>query len=159
MAEWRTVNLTIGDAFANGHKMAEDVQIRVNVSAEEIQAAYEAGSNKIGVDIINTVAVGFKDNLLPREIEEGLRKHVGRLYLRADRVHGRIEITSKVWVRIFMYVVKLGNPDIRFKTLEYPTLVIGGYGIFDPDLNPAEKQAQDDVPAEEIWMADGNIPY
>jgi hypothetical protein len=155
MPEWRTVNLTIGDAFANGHKQVEDVQVRVNVEPEAIQAAYEAGCQKLGVDVINTVAVGYRDNLLPKDVEILLRDHIGRLYLKADRQRGKIVLTSAVWVRIFMYICKLGNEDIRFKTLAYPTLVIGGYGLFDLDeqVVPAEEAQYNDDEAN-VYVAE-----
>ena len=128
----KVINLVMGDWSSDGHGKTETVSIKSNLDKEEIKAAYKAGTKILGFDFINEVCADYGcHHRLPQENFETLVKHG----MRRDNWDMYDENTISMWTdsfsEIYLFIVKLGNPEFEYKTVKAATIDIGGYGLFD----------------------------
>lgn len=141
-----TTTLVLGDWSDDGHGKTDIVMLASNLDSEEIAEAYEKASKKLGFNFINDVAADYEDNELPTDylkklVEYGLSlKQVFEYEYDIERAEKALEnedsegvpLWPDSYTQIFLFIVKLGNPEFEFKILEDDTdrIDIGGYGLF-----------------------------
>jgi hypothetical protein len=127
-----TITLVVGDWSFDGHNRTHNFAIKSNLDVDAVSAAFEMGEEKLGVKFQETVAAEFEDNVLPRDVIEKLENHG---FVLADVVgdcedEEQVTIDSDVYVDIWLFIAKLGNPDFRYELTSHPSINVGGYGLF-----------------------------
>jgi hypothetical protein len=142
-----TTSLVMGDWSRDGHCSSETIMISSNLTKNEIEAAYQVGSEKLGFDFMDEVAADYEDNLLEptklkKMVENGLA--IDRLFKydhEREKVQAAIDgraseeigLWTESYATIYLFIVKLGNPSFEYEVLPRdvkPEIYIGGYGLF-----------------------------
>jgi len=99
--------------------------------------AYWKGTEKVGFEFINTVAVDYGDSSIEDSLYEKLKKVRAMEECDweeyADRCRknkSKMYIDCKDYVRIFLFIVTLGDPSIEYTEVDSEVIDIGGYGFF-----------------------------
>jgi len=132
-----TINLVVGDWSDDGHGRTETITINTNLTRSEVQRAYKAGVELIGVDLTKEVCRDYEDHKIDDDTwkkfrEAGLTKTDVPVWEEED-----FEDISSLWVcpksfaYLYCFIVKKGDSSFEFKVVENKDLNIGGYGLFD----------------------------
>ncbi len=121
-----TINLVLGDWSHDGHNQTDTVTISCNLTRDELQAAYERGSQKIGFNLTREVAAHYEENKLDEECVEALEK----FGFDTSKVVEDDCLWTDGFVKIWLFVVGLGEPDFVHKIVKNQDVRIGGYGLF-----------------------------
>lgn len=142
------VTLVLGDWSDDGHGKTDIVIINSNLDAKELMTAYKKASKKLKFNFINDVATEYEDSLLPREglqtlIDNGLDlktvfdtdydlKEAQKVLEGKESEEDGVSLWTDSYTAIFLFIVKLGNPEFefRFTDSEESQINIGGYGLF-----------------------------
>lgn len=127
------INLSCGDESGDGHDKSQTVTIEIlsNHNINDLITAYELGSKKLGFDFTNEVCEEYEDSKI---LPEYLDKLLSLGFVRdkdMDEDYGICELNTEEYLRIYLFIVELGNPDIKTKFYVIPTIYIGGYGLFE----------------------------
>lgn len=126
------VNLILGDSGGDGHEKKSMTSIKSNCSKQEIKLAYQEGTKLVGFDLTKQVCSEYADNKISPEfynklVELGL----------PDECENEPECETEpvsLWLssftEIYLFIVKLGNPDFDYEFLQNSDIDIGGYGFF-----------------------------
>jgi hypothetical protein len=136
-AKKHNITLLLGDWGGDGHEKTCEFNYVFNKSKDEIFDAYKKGAEKVGFDFINTVAVDYEDSYIEDAIYEKLKK-VGAMeeltwedYAEQCRKTGdKMRIDRDDYVKIFLFIVTLGDPFIEYTEVKREIMDIGGYGFF-----------------------------
>lgn len=142
------VVVVVGDWSDDGHGKADYFVLLSSLSQEEVAAAYERGSKKVGFDLCNDVAESYDD----RSIEVSKIKSLLSLGFIVEEddfdwpgMYSEPEVSfeealenldslqiegSDVFARIYFFIVKLGNPFFEYSFMD-DRLCIGGYGLYE----------------------------
>lgn len=131
------VTLTIGDWSDDGHGKTERFVINTNLTVDQIQQAYKAGSKKLGFNFVDECCHDYEDNILNKNIvdklmanglDDHLKKEQYTLYLENEEAHSNTKLHSI----IYCFIVSLGNPKFTYEFLEQKVsnINIDGYGLF-----------------------------
>ena len=127
--------LILGDPFNKGHEKVEKIKLDSNLTLEEIEKAYQKGSQLIGVDVITQMFNSYDNNKISAILLNKLYKFgfslsslKKELFKKMDNVE--IQLIKSDFVDIVLFVVKLGNNNFNYKLIENKEWYIGGYGFF-----------------------------
>lgn len=138
-------SLVIGDWSDDGHGKTDMTVIRSNLDSEQIGEAYEAGSKKLGFNFIEEVATDYEDSSLDLvkfktlidaglSIEEAFKYDYeikeAKKALEDEDSEG-FHLWTESYRSIFLFIVKLGNKDFKYKISQGNQIHIGGYGLFE----------------------------
>jgi hypothetical protein len=123
----------MGDWSGDGHdKMIKSV-IESNLSKEQLQQAYEQGSEKLGFDFINTVAEEYGESFIDRDKVNLLRDHGCDIPFLNDQEDDQpIDIWHEEYANIVLFICELCNVQLEYRFVNDTSVVwdIGGYGLF-----------------------------
>lgn len=140
------VNLVVGDWSNDGHGISETITVNCNIDKDAIMAAYKAGSEKTGVDLVDGVCIDYEDNAIRKRDWDKLAAHGITLEQVLGEFKGSIKDAKKALARdegfalygkafamIYMLMAKLGDPTLEYEVSEddSPNINIGGYGLFE----------------------------
>ena len=120
----QTVCLTVGDWSGDGHRITSDYYIESNLTGEEIEKAYELGSEVLGFNLCNEVCEYYEDNQISDQ-------HLEKLIQSGFNPPSDFEkdwVGCKNYTKMYLHVVSLGNPSFKFEFVKADTVNIGGYG-------------------------------
>jgi hypothetical protein len=130
------VNLILGDSGGDGHCKKSMTSIMSNCDKQEIKLAYKKGTELVGFDFTAQVCSDFGDNKISIEyynklVELGLPNE--SYHNDSDEIEEEDSIS--LWLdnftEIYLFIVKLGNPDFDYEFLQNSDIDIGGYGLFE----------------------------
>ena len=126
------VKLVIGDWSGDGHCQSATVIIDSNFSKLDIEKSYIKGSQIIGFDLIEDVCEEYEDSLIPHEVIVKCKIQGMKLEDFFDEYDE--EYNFRDWTdgfaKLYLFIVKLGDPDFRYTETKLETVNIGGYGLF-----------------------------
>jgi len=126
------ISFTVGDRWGDGHGRYETIVVLSNVDEHELTKAYKAGKEIIGFDPTKFFIKEIGDVRYPWEkIKEVLDlptapKWYGStnytyehfqedLWLNPDSKQQEVAMYVGMWVRFWMVIAFMGNPDIKWK--------------------------------------------
>lgn len=127
------VNLIIGDSSNDGHGNSIIVTIESNLSITDLKSAFQKGSEYIGIDLY-AVDCDYQDPFISFEDQEVLEKAGFKFpeIIEYDPDYGN-GINTNVYTEIWLFIVKVGNPNFKYKIVnsDLSIIDIGGYGLFN----------------------------
>ena len=127
-----TINLVVGDWSNDGHGQTEVITIESNLTLSEIVEAYEKGKTISGIDL-EYVCAEYQQNTFGRQVYDKLVE----LGMLANSIESEVEnddievnISPFDFAYIYMFIVSLGNPDLKYEIIKPDAIRIGGYGLF-----------------------------
>jgi hypothetical protein len=132
------ISLVLGDWSHDGHSQSDTVVISSNLDKNEMEKAYKKATKKLGFDFCDTVCADYEDNNLSEEnlmilVNHGLKIDDLDLYNYDPKIDGDVHIWHDAFTHIYLFIIKLGNPNFEYKILEddlNPSIHIGGYGLY-----------------------------
>lgn len=142
-----STTLVLGDWSDDGHGKTEIIIIHSNLDSEEITIAYNKASKKLGFKFMDDVCADYEDSGIPQEylntlIKNGLKLEAifdtdydlkeAREVLEGDDPDETVGLWTHSYTQIFLFIVKMGNPEFEYKIVEDDSnrIDIGGYGLF-----------------------------
>lgn len=112
------ITFRAGDPFAPSSMIFE-----VNLSVEEINAAFKKGQSIIGLDLYSHF--GSSDELTD-EMYEALFNHI-----EVSNLANVLNISVFEWIELYLKIAKLGNPNLKFEWADSQPIAfnVGGEGI------------------------------
>jgi hypothetical protein len=132
-----TIDLVMGDWSDDGHGETEQVTIKSNFNKIWIDRAYESASDILGFCFINEVAKNYEEPYIDNELIIKLREVLEEPNLLDGVIDEHAEcigIDSYEYLDIYLKIIKLGDPDFKYKIIgdNNEQINIGGYGLFTP---------------------------
>ncbi len=128
------IRLVLGDWSHDGHGQTSEEYINSNLSLKQINAAYKKGTKKIGFDFCDTAACEYEDSTISKENFKALRDAGFDDELENcddDSEEDGVSIWRDDFTRMYLFIVKLGNPAFTFtEAKDEGTIHVGGYGLF-----------------------------
>jgi hypothetical protein len=119
--------IRLGDWSGDCGGVTDTVVAKSSLSTEDVQRAYVAGVEAIGVDITYQLATSWNDCLIPKHLLVKLNE-LG-FFEEPIKDTDSVELDKDEFIRLYLFMVKLGNKKFRYKVLKQPALNIGGYGV------------------------------
>ncbi len=119
-----TIRLVRGDPSGDGHGRTSTHSFRSSLTPDEVRQAYRKGVGIVGFDLIqeeiNTNGNRFK---LKPEYREAMKTHGYVSDVDVDW------IDSETYIDIYLWIAKLGNPNLEVQWFTEPRydIDIGGY--------------------------------
>jgi hypothetical protein len=132
-----TIDLVIGDWSDDGHGETETVTIKSNFNSVWMGRAYEQASVILGFCFVTDVAYEYETPYISMELITKLREVLEEPNLLDGDIDPEAEcigIEVDEYLDIYLKIIKLGEPDFKYKVLgqENEVINIGGYGLFQP---------------------------
>lgn len=116
----------------------DSFMIESNLSASEIEEAYEKAKEKLGFDWISDICAGDYDRRLPLEKFQklftlGVIKDNESDYWERCRDKDYYIESPLIFADLYLKIIKLGNPNFEYKYLnnsELESIEIGGHGFY-----------------------------
>lgn len=132
------ITLVVGDWSGDGHDKSDTYIIESNLDLEQLSAAYKAGVQLLGTDLVEDICSDYEDNSFPVEVFNKLQALLGphKVQLDLDEDYPEAEeefrvYDSELWVDLILGVCKLGNPSLEWSLIDPDaSWHIGGYGLF-----------------------------
>jgi hypothetical protein len=121
------LELVVGDWSHDGHNQTETYSIECNLGKKALESAYAKGA-KIAFDL-KEHCCDYEDSQLPTELWNKL------IALGFDNepetgLEEAVYIEPDVYLDIYMFIAKLGNPKLDWSMATDSRICIGGYGLF-----------------------------
>ena len=144
MSTKNTINLVLGDWSDDGHGKTETIVISTNLSKEEIEKGYKAGTKKVKKDFIKNYCSEYESNSMPFKDAKLFEKH-GISFVGCETYEGEdydphypydpdaenfIIFDCSQFASIYLQIVKLGNPEFTYEIVTNSDIKIDGYGLF-----------------------------
>lgn len=150
------VDLVLGDWSNDGHGLTETITVRCNLTPQQLEDAYNAGVEQLGLDVEDDVARDYEDPFLYFDQWEKLAaKGMTLERLFAHELKGEyasylfddateflkepvddegFQIDEQAYVELWLFTASLGDPSLKWEVTEddSPHVRIGGYGLFSP---------------------------
>jgi hypothetical protein len=124
------IQLVMGDWSGDGHCQTETVYIRSNLSKEELKQAYLKGVDITGVHLTSGIARNYEDSIFPQDAVDSLVKFGFKpSEFLGDDEDDWIVYTDGFYL-IWLFIAKIGNPELEWEEAKSDSLEIGGYGLF-----------------------------
>lgn len=124
------IQLVMGDWSDDGHGKTETVRIRSNLPALELQAAYLKGVEITGVHLTSSIASEYEDSIFPQEAIDSLAKFGVNPESYLEEYEDDWIVTAETFHWIWLFIARIGNPELEWEEFRADTLNIGGYGLF-----------------------------
>ena len=132
------IEFEIGDRSGDGHGQHDTYYyecrnephdaFHCTLTGENVQAAYEMGTAKLGFDLVKDCCDYYEEMKLSEEHMDIL---VSLGFVHEDLEEMKEEcIQSEQWIHIYMFICNLGNPDIVFIEKRFQNINLGGYGLY-----------------------------
>lgn len=132
------IEFEIGDRGGDGHNQYDTYYYECRnephhalhgaLSAENVRAAYEMGTAKLGFDLVKDCCADYEEMKLS---EENMDTLVSFGFTHEELGEMKEEcIQPDQWLHIYMFICHIGNPDIVFIEKYFQNIDLGGYGLF-----------------------------
>jgi hypothetical protein len=127
--------LVLGDWSHDGHGKSSIVTIRSNLTKPEIEAAYREGIKKVGISFVEDIGSDYDDyggcTIETEDCEKLEEAGIDTTEVEEDP-NGSYRLYEEGFVKIYLSLVKLGNPKFKWDRVSYDEnhIRIGGYGLF-----------------------------
>ena len=132
------INIVVGDWSGDGHSQSDSYLYQVNITADELKAAYGRGVTEIGFSI-TSMCKDFEDGEIERQYAEKLVAN-GFVLECGETIEGRaddsmtedyIYLNPSEFADAYMIIAKLGEPTLKYtRRKDIPDIRIGGYGLY-----------------------------
>lgn len=122
-----TIVFRAGDSSGDGHEKHRDWTVCSNLSKAEINDAYLAAVKKLGFDPTDNFDE-YEANRLPSDQADELIENGFEFVDRYE--DGTVYFYPRALFDLFLFMVKLGNPEFLFEEVKVDVVHIGGYGLF-----------------------------
>lgn len=123
-AKMHIITFVIGDWSDDGHGKTRELLFQSNLSKIEVENAYVEGTKLINFDFSEKVAVEYQNPELPAKYLKILNDFGAKLHPKLE------DLDYESFADIWMFIAKLGRPDLEIKMLNKNSIDIGGYGLF-----------------------------
>jgi hypothetical protein len=136
------ITLEVGDWSNDGHNQSEKFTIACNAPMAAVKDAYNKGTALLGFDFVKECCVEYEESSIETEKVKKLAEFgIVEYWNGKDGVEDENRIThdenfhidelmSDTWCRLYMKIVQLGEPWIRYEFVKGEWIDIGGYGLF-----------------------------
>ena len=127
-----TIILKYGDCSGDGHNISDSTAIKSNKTVADLQEAYQNGTQIVGFDFKETVAVEYEDSSLTEDQAIALQD-AGIDLTEFDDYNedlDAIKIMDEEFVEVYLKICQLGDPDFLYEYTRMNEINIGGYGLF-----------------------------
>lgn len=126
------IELTVGDYWNDGHGQHRSVIIRSSLFGEEIKEAYLEGCNKVGINLVDDICRSYEDGCISKIdyekfVAAGFTHPYGPEYSTDDNYYC---LDSEFYTDLYLFMIKLGNPEFEYEKIKTDKIDIGGYGLF-----------------------------
>src|SRR6185312_12976492 len=111
--------VVVGDWSSDGHGKTETVTFNTNATEEELKAAYKAGVQIIGFDMVEELCSDYEDNKLPRRYAELLTRaginyldYVDTYGLDVNNPNAKLSMYLEQYIQLWCTFIRTGNPQI-----------------------------------------------
>lgn len=129
------INLIVGDWSGDGHGKTDTVTIKCNLTAKQVEAAYDKGARSSGFDPSSYVCVEYEERKIYEEDLEKLRDlgYDVEAHLGITEHDDEVELDVDAFCEIYMFVAYLGDKSIvwEFENPLSSNIHVGGYGLFE----------------------------
>lgn len=127
-----SITLVVGDWSGDGHEKTEKISVVCSHSSKELEEAYNKGTEKLGFNFTQTVAVEYEDNkLYAKEIKLLRANGIDMEFEDGEDENGNVCLMVDDFWNLYLAICKLGNPKIEYKEGKQKQKInIGGYGLF-----------------------------
>lgn len=138
------LSIVVGDWSGDGHSQTERFVIESNLGRKDLLKAYKNSVKKTGVDL-DKVCCEYEDDAVDFLVWEKLAAHgltFDKLFdddwdleeaEESVKTKTRIAIYPDQFFKIYLFLIKVGNPNFEYKILDTQSeeIQIGGYGLFE----------------------------
>lgn len=126
------INLIVGDWSHDGHGTTETVIVYANVDSRSLKNAFTKGSNDLlGFDFSEKCCDEYENDSIPPEVAQKLidagYETAFEEYKTGEKMNFDVDEFAHVW----MFLAKIGNPEIEYVFIKNENINIGGYGLFE----------------------------
>lgn len=138
------LQLVLGDWSHDGHNQTDFILLNTNLSKDEIKDAYALAIKKLGFDFTQEVCSEYEDNLLYEKhldllllqgfkigdlglLDEYSKKEAVKFFNKKIKT---LKLYTEEYLNIYLFIIKLGNPNFKYKIIEDSWIDIGGYGLY-----------------------------
>lgn len=118
------IALVIGDWSHDGHSKVKEIHCESNLDTIELHKAYREGVKLIGFEFSAKVCIDYEDNSISEQVINLLNSFGGNF--NPDLSYLEHEEYADMWI----FIAKLGNPDLKVNIINKKKINIGGYGLF-----------------------------
>lgn len=126
------LKIVVGDWSHDGHGRTESILIKSNRSYAQLDAAYLKGSSIVGFNIVKFVGSEWDSCCISKEEflklrELGLPKSCLEVEPYLDHDYKEVRVCTDDYMRLYLFIVKLGDPEFRYKIVKVVDVNINGY--------------------------------
>lgn len=132
------IRLVVGDWSGDGHSMTEDMWVLSNRDDAALRAAYNRGTQVVGVDLTGNVCQEYEDPWMPQAVFDRLVTAGYRPPWADDPEANGIDpepegicMEPEWFAELWLFIASKGDPDLSARIVTGETSInIGGYGLF-----------------------------
>ena len=129
------ITIVVGDWSGDGHSQSDTYVVESNLDKPSIERAYRIATRQLGFDLIKDVCEAYEENKIAEEVYEKLVENginIDGLAKEDELDCDYYGMTPDIWLKLYLDVVKLGNPELQYSILNdhNEELHIGGYGLY-----------------------------
>jgi hypothetical protein len=130
------IELVLGDWSRDGHNQTESFMILSSLDCGSLERAYKKGSKLVGFNLSEQVCHGYEDNEIDNDhldklISLGFNASILEQYEYCKYTNVPIQLSTNDFYMIYMFIARLGNPELKYESLDSESINIGGYGLFN----------------------------
>lgn len=128
------ITFVVGENGCDGHGKSNVYGIKSNIPPIELRSSYQQGVERLGYDITR-YCQEYEDHKIHSSFQKALRLKgfvvaSSSLSFRNDEDTSLEYIDAKIFLQIFLFTVRLGNPSFVYSKVTMPSFEIGGYGLY-----------------------------
>lgn len=127
------VTLVVGDWSHDGHAQTENFTYEVNVTKDELYAAYVRGVKVCGVDWTQEVVAEYEDSAVPIDVVKKLLAHGIDIesWISDEDEDEDLTIEPYQFAEVWLMIARLGEHTLEWRVIVTNDRInIGGYGLF-----------------------------
>lgn len=145
------INIFVGDHGGDGHDKQRHLTFESNLSKTQMNEAFDKGSQILGFDFTNEVAIEYEDSEIPIEMWNKIKTAGYTCHLDDEESYIKLiakpknerapwersnpkgpSVNMNEFIDIVLFICKLGNPNFEYEeSIDDDDWHIGGYGLFN----------------------------
>lgn len=128
------INIVIGDWSHDGHSQTDETMYQMNVSAEGLKTAFDAGTKIVGFDLTKECR-DYEDCILSKDACGKVKEHfqdsdIATWIIENEANEEDFYVETEMFAEIYLLIAELGNPELTYSLVNCEDVRIGGYGLF-----------------------------